>query len=366
MGDIGLEDSTWLTAARVAIIVVSGYLLYQLLYRLNDWATRRAINRAPEGNTERLENAGRLIKSLIKVLVFAVTVIAIILSFGVSPGDLLLGPWRGYIHALMLIVAAHFTIRFGTLIIDGVFDRAETDERVTDKARAKTGRGLLKSVLRYTVDIAAWILVLSNLGINTTGLLASVGVAGIAIGFGAQSLVRDVITGFFILFEDQFFVGDYIETAGVSGIVQEIGLRVTKIQDFGGQVHIIPNGQIDKVTNYSVGPMRVMFEIPIAYGEDVNKAIETIEKVCQEFAQGDERIVDEPKVLGVTGWSDSAYNITVWGRAQPMQQWAVGRDLRRAIKLALDEAGIKPPYPTRVWITGLEKPSSGGDASDRA
>src|SRR5690606_27057819 len=134
----------------------------------------------------------------------------------------------------------------GSLLIDEIFaraqTRAETDPRI-DAQRAVTLRGLLRIVLRYAVDTAAVLMVLSELGFNTNALMASVGVVSLAVGFGAQSLVRDVLAGFFILFEDQFQVGDHVELAGVEGFVQEIGFRVTKVRAWDGSLHIIPNGE---------------------------------------------------------------------------------------------------------------------------
>lgn len=347
---------------RVVLIVAAGYVIYRLIYAVAEAIVRRTLGRKSFVDQEHLAAADRLVKTFLQVVTVVGTVIVLARVLGVDVSAVLVGPWRGYIFAPLLAFAAHLVIRIGSLFIDQLFDRAEAEGRVANLGRAETMRGLLKSVLRYTVDIAAVLLVLSNLGVNTTGLLASVGIAGLAIGFGAQSLVRDVITGFFILFENQFFVGDYIQAAGVEGVVEEIGLRTTKIRDFGGQVHIVPNGQIDKVTNFSAGPMRVMFDVPIAYDEDVNAAIKVIEDACARFAAGDRRIVDPPVVLGVSAVSDSAVSITVWARTVPMEQWAVGRDLRRAIKVALDEAGIKPPYPRRVWIS--EQSGHGAGSQD--
>lgn len=358
--------AAWEKAVTIGLFIIAGYAIFSLCMYLV-----RAIIRRSQQNREALtwERATFLERTVRLIIAIAILITVIFLSaetLGWDLWTLLSGQWRGYLYAPILIILAHITIRLGTLLIDEFFERAESENRLSDPGRALTMKGLLKSVLRYTVDIAAWLLVLSNLGVNTTGLLASVGVAGLAIGFGAQSLVRDVITGFFILFEDQFKVGDYVEVAGISGIVEEMALRVTKIKSFSGELHIIPNGQIDKVTNYSVGPMRVMFEIPIAYNEDVRRAIQVIEDVCQKFAvEEQEVLVDPPVVLGVTGITDHTVTVSVWARTKPMQQWATERKLRMAIKNALDEVGILPPYPRQVWIPGSSQDGHQPDLAER-
>ncbi|HEX6988359.1 MAG TPA: mechanosensitive ion channel family protein, partial [Bacillota bacterium] len=168
-------------------------------------------------------------------------------------------------------------------------------------------------------------------------------------GFGAQSLVRDVLAGFFILFEDQFQVGDHVELAGVEGFVEEIGFRVTKVRAWDGSIHIIPNGEITRVRNAARAPMRIMFEVRIAYDEDTERALQVLQDACDKFS-GDPRVTSGPTVLGVSSLDESWLTVLIWGYARPGEQWAVGRELRLAVKKALDAAGIRVPYPRTVFM----------------
>lgn len=269
--------------------------------------------------------------------------------------------------ALAVLLAAHAAVRFGARAIDGLFDRAGRDERLLKAGKAVTLSGLLKSVLRYGVDIGAVLVGLSIFGVPPGALFAGVGIAGLAIGFGAQNLVRDVISGFFILFEDQFHVGEYVETDGVGGIVEEMGLRVTKIRDFGGQLHIIPNGRIERVTNYSRGPMRVLFTVGIAIEEDVERAMAVMQRACDQVAAEDRRIVEGPRVLGVSSVDGLSVEVMIWAKTEPMEQWDVERKLRLRIKQALEAEGIAIAYPRQVLVpTGPPQPGAGARQAAQA
>jgi small conductance mechanosensitive channel len=186
--------------------------------------------------------------------------------------------------------------------------------------------------------------------VDTTSILATAGIGGLAVGFGAQGLVKDVINGFFILFEDQYAVGDFVTIGDTTGTVEEIGLRITKIRSFKGDLTIIPNGQIQKVVNYTRGNMLAVVDVGIAYEMDIEKSIKVIEMVAREYAQENPDIVEEPQVLGVMDLGESQITIRVIARSLPMKQWAVERELRKRIKEAFDRNGIEIPYPRRVVI----------------
>lgn len=265
------------------------------------------------------------------------------------------------LHSALLALGGYIAIRFSFSLIDRIFSEREATTKLMDKGRAITLSGLLKSISRYTIDFIAVVAILDVFNFPVQQFIAGAGILGLAIGFGAQNLVRDFISGFFILFEDQYAVGDYIETAGVSGTVEEMGLRITKIRDFGGQVHTIPNGSIDKVTNMSRGDMRVLVEVGISYEDDINRATEVINQVCQDMIAEFPVITEGPKVLGVSDLADSSVNILVWAKTKPMEQWAIGRELRKRIKQAFDENDVEIPYPRRVQVpieaTKIEKAS---------
>ncbi len=176
------------------------------------------------------------------------------------------------IQLIAVWISFKLLFRFTNFLIDSIFKKQKTNSRYL-KQRNKTLKIVLKSGVRYTLYFLAVTMALEIMGIPTTSILAGAGVLGLAVGFGAQSLVTDVITGFFILFEKQFAVGDYIRTAGVEGIVDEIGLRVTKIKNFDGDLHIIPNGNIKQVTNLTANARRVLVDVPIDYDESITRLL---------------------------------------------------------------------------------------------
>lgn len=175
--------------------------------------------------------------------------------------------------------------------------------------------------------------------------LTFAGIGGVAVGFGAKDIIKDVINGFFILFEDQFGIGDYIDIEGMSGIVESVELRVTKIRGFNGDLHIIPNSLISKVTNHSRGSSRIMVEVDIAYEENIDNAIEVINKTCRKFKDENDYVVDGPRVLGVSALKDSSVTIKVIGKVKPLMQCDGEMKLRKEIKNSLDDAHIEIPYP---------------------
>lgn len=258
---------------------------------------------------------------------------------------------------LLILGGARLLVRLAEAFVERLF-RPERHVYL-DERRARTLATLITSIARYTIYFFAGVAVLQHLGFNTASLLTAAGIGGLAIGFGAQNLVRDVITGFFILFEDQYGVGDYISAGGVSGIVEEMGIRITKIRDFGGELHIVPNGQITQVTNHMGPSMRVMFDVEVAYDTDLDKAIKTLEELCAEYARGNDRLVEPPIVLGVQALAESGISLRIVARTKPMEQWGVERELKRLIKERFDAEGIEIPFPHRLLIAqgGPAEPS---------
>lgn len=265
-------------------------------------------------------------------------------------------PWTAYavgaLKILAVVVAGRLFITFGFRVVDRLAaQRGQHQAIFGPERRFQTIAGIAKSLIRYSVDFVAGVIVLNLLGIDTSSVLLGAGVAGLAVGFGAQSLVKDVISGFFILFEDQFSIGDYVKLGGVDGIVEEMGLRSTQIRAFGGELHTVPNGIIDLVTNYSRGAIRVLFEVEVAYEEDTQAAIVKTQEVLDQFAAGSQVVVEGPQVLGVSQLGSSGVSLMVWAKVKPMEQWAVERELKLRIKQAFDQAGIEIPYPRRVFIS---------------
>lgn len=249
------------------------------------------------------------------------------------------------ISVSVVLILMIITIHVGDKLIEkAVKKQIDTNFKFSiDSRKANTIGTLLKSILRYSVYFIGITTILSIIFGNISWAFASVG--GVAIGLGAQSFVKDVINGIFILFDNQYNVGDYVKIEGVGGIVESIGLRTTELRDFDGSLHIIPNGMIRIVTNDCKGSMRVQVIVGIAYEEDINKAIEIINGICNEYNMENKNITEPMKVWGVTELADSSVNITVWGKTKAMEQWEAEVELRKRIKIGLDKANIEIPYP---------------------
>jgi small conductance mechanosensitive channel len=253
--------------------------------------------------------------------------------------------WR----LLLLVVLAVVAVKVADLLVSRFF-RPRQGIRVwqLDEGRARTLASLLRSAVRYTVGIFAVMMALDMVGVDTRALLGGVAIAGLAIGFGAQNLVRDVISGFFIIYERQYDVGDYIRAAGVAGFVEEIGLRVTRLRDWSGEVHVVPNGKIDVTTNLSRAGSTALVEVSVAYETDVRRAISVMQEACDRAAREIPAILEGPQVLGVKDLGESGVNILIWAQTKPLEHWGVERELRLRIKEALDAAGVEIPYPRLV------------------
>lgn len=237
---------------------------------------------------------------------------------------------------------------------------AEQSERGRQRAQA------LGTVLRSLVSVIVWgvtaLIVLAEFGVNLGPLLAGAGIAGIALGFGAQTLVRDFLSGLFMLAEDQYGVGDVIDVGDASGVVEEIRLRTTRLRDLDGNVWFFPNGEIRRVANKSQLWSRAVLDIAVAYSADLDVATRAIKEaadsVWRESAPG-ATVLEEPTVLGVQDLGDSAVTIRLMLKVDPGEQWAVSRLVRRRVKDALDAAGVEIPFPQQVvWLRSA--PAEGG------
>lgn len=262
---------------------------------------------------------------------------------------------------LIAIVFIIFSIKLIMGLINRIIDRTLRDKKQTNyfvnNKRANTIGILLKKLVKYVLCFIGSLTILDMFGIRTTSILATAGVGGLAIGFGAQSLVRDVITGFFIILENQFSVGDYIQISTYEGVVEELGMRVTKLRDFSGELHIIPNGNIKIVTNKTRGAMRALVTMSISYEADVNKAIKVLEDVCKDIKNNYETIVEGPDVVGIVNLGDYNVDINIVAKTNPMDQWNMERIIRKKSKEALERADIEIPYPKNVILReNNEKP----------
>lgn len=219
------------------------------------------------------------------------------------------------------------------------------------KKRAQTLGNILRHVLLIVIFFIAILMILGELGIQLGPLLATAGIGALAIGFGAQGLVKDVISGFFIILENQYRIGDAIEVAGVSGLVESVSLRKTVLRDLEGRVHTVPNGEIKVVSNLSKEWSRAVVDIGISYRDDVDHIIDLLGQIGRELA-GEEpyqsAILESPQILGVERFGESQLVIRMIVKTMPLKQWEVGRELRRRIKNRFDEKGIQIPSSHRI------------------
>lgn len=224
--------------------------------------------------------------------------------------------------------------------------------------RATTLTNVLGDLLRVIILGIGITTILSQLGIDLGPLLVAAGIGGIAIGFGAQSLVKDVISGFFILLENQVRVGDVVALAGVSGVVEDVGLRTITLRDFSGNVQIVPNGTIATVTNMTMGYSRYVFDVGVSYREDVDEVIAVLKEVAHGLQSDPEfgkDILEPLEMLGVDRFADSAVVIKCRFKTKPIRQWVIGREMNRRIKKTFDERGIEIPFPHRTMYWGVPK-----------
>lgn len=251
----------------------------------------------------------------------------------------------------IIMVVTSIVIKLGKATIRNIFKvRAKSPIRVSER-RENTLLKLLENVLTYLIYFISLITILSTLSIDVKGLLAGAGIVGLAVGFGAQSLVRDIISGFFIIFEDQFSVGDYVAVGKFVGTVEEIGLRTTKIKSWTGEIHILPNGKITEVTNYSINNSISVVDINIPYEENIEKAEEIIEKLLEGLQDKYEEMVNKPELLGVQHLGTSDVQLRIIAETVPMMHWYIARAIRKEIKQAFDQHGIRAPFPKLVMYS---------------
>ncbi|MHB1061203.1 MAG: mechanosensitive ion channel family protein [Thiobacillus sp.] len=277
-----------------------------------------------------------------------------------------LGDWlwllESALHVVIILALTWLLLRLSRKGLARL--RTHMQQDLGDRERIKR-LDTLERVFRYVaaviITLVGGMLVLSAVGISIAPILATAGVLGIAIGFGAQSLVKDYFNGFFLLLENQVRQGDVVEVAGKGGLVEEMTLRYIRLRDYEGSVHYIPNGTIDSVTNRSRGFAFALLDIGVAYREDIDE----VYAVMREVAAGmrtdpelGEKIVEDLEIAGVDNWADSAVVIRCRFKVMPLEQWTVRRAFLYRLKKAFDAAGIEIPYPHLTLYAGQDKDGS--------
>ncbi|CAB4690106.1 MAG: mechanosensitive ion channel [Actinobacteria bacterium] len=217
--------------------------------------------------------------------------------------------------------------------------------------RAKTMGDLLKSVITGILVAIVGTMVLSELGVNIAPIIASAGIIGIALGFGAQSLVKDFLSGIFMIFEDQFGVGDVVDVGEASGTIEAVSLRVTRLRDINGTVWYVPNGEILRVGNMSQNWSRAVIDVNVGYGEDLVRVQRVLREVAHDLWEDDDFkdvIIEEPEITGVEMLAPDSVSLRVLIKTAPMEQWSVARQMRQRIKARFDHECIEIPFAQRV------------------
>jgi len=248
-----------------------------------------------------------------------------------------------------VFIAFFIVKKIGNKVIDRTFTKLQDKQNIT-LGRAHTLQRLMENILSYALIFMLVASIFGIFNIPVASLIAGAGIVGLAVGFGAQGLVSDVVTGFFLLLEKQIDVNDYVTIGAIDGVVEAVGLRTTQIRGFDGTLHYIPNRDITSVSNHSRGNMRALVDIGIAYGEDIDKAITVMQEVCDQVAAENPVIVEGPNVIGVQALGASDVVLRVIAKTENGEHWGVERQLRKAIKEAFDKNGIEIPFPHQVTI----------------
>ncbi len=257
---------------------------------------------------------------------------------------------------IFVIALAAFLVRkFSGIFVEKLIKKVIVSDHFLTKEAEKKREDTLIRIISGSVSVIilliAGLMVLQEFGIAIGPLLAAAGIAGLAFGFGGQYLIRDVISGLFIVLENQYRVGDVVCFDGTCGLVEDITLRMTTLRDLDGTVHHVPHGDVKKVSNLSKFYARVNLNIGISYNSDLEQVIGVVNRVGKELAedqQWKEFITKPPQFLRVDDFADSAIIIKILGETKPIKQWDVAGELRKRLKIAFDKEGIEIPFPQRV------------------
>jgi len=254
-----------------------------------------------------------------------------------------------------IIIASYLIRKFARIFVERIVRKIIVSDhfltKEAEKKREDTLIGIISGSISIVVLLMAALMILQELGIAIGPLLAAAGIAGLAFGFGGQYLIRDVISGLFIILENQYRVGDVVCFDGTCGLVEDISLRMTSLRDLDGTVHHVPHGEIKKVSNLSKHYARVNLNIGISYSSNLEHVISVVNEVGRELAEDaewKEHILKPPQFLRVDDFADSAIIIKILGETKPLKQWDVAGELRKRLKIAFDKEGIEIPFPQRV------------------
>ncbi|MDU4961287.1 MAG: mechanosensitive ion channel family protein [Sporomusaceae bacterium] len=259
-----------------------------------------------------------------------------------SPGYLMFIANKS-LRLCLIIIGSGLVRRFFHVVIDRIFlPKPGGRHLYLEERRARTLSSLLKSIVQYVIYFVTLVMLLQEFQIDTTSIIAGAGVIGLAIGFGAQTLVRDVITGFFIILEDQYSVGDYVASGDMAGTVEDVGFRITKLRGSNGVLHIIPNGSISKVTNYTRGHMQAIVNIPVAYNADMEQVRSLLNEACQSVKDLPQ-IIETPKLIGIVDFQPGELVMRIVVKTLPLEQGGVEAAVRQKVRELFAAAAVPLP-----------------------
>ncbi len=351
----------WFSHNSVWILMLSALALAVLVFSRPRLQTRMG-RYGPGSRANRLLHVVDAVIAVLDVVilvVIAAAAVAITLSREgpeaiVTPDSIRVWFMEHGLFVLLIVAIAYLVYRLLRSFLPNIVESSMSARGKGKKAREDLARrvqtlsGALTTVAAIVIVLTAAFMVLSEIGVDVTPLLATAGVAGIAIGLGAQSLIKDIATGLFIISEDQYNKGDVVKVAGITGLVEDITLKRTILRDLDGIVHSVPNGEITTASNYTKQYARLNLDVPVAYGEDLDHCIDVINRVGLEMSKDpawSPKMRSAPQSLGVNKFNDSGVDIKVLGDTKPMMQWEVSREFRLRIKKAFDQEGIEIPWP---------------------
>ena len=311
---------------------------------------------------------------VLRVTIFAVLTVALIppalelagapLKRGLRLGQVTEWAMTGGLRLLLILAIAFLLVRVIGLLV-GRFEHEVSQDaglEVLERAkRAKTLGGLVRNVLTTLVVIVAGLMTLREIGLDITPILTGAGILGLAIGFGAQTLVKDIISGFFMILENEVRVGDVVQIDAHGGMIESMNLRTIVLRDFEGTVHIIPNGSVNAVMNRTKDFSYYVIDMPMAYAADSDGVANLARRVGDDLRADPAFapfILEDLEIVGVDAFADSSVTMKLRIKTMPLKQWQVGRELRRRLKKAYDEHGFEFPFPTRTLNMPARTPES--------
>ena len=267
------------------------------------------------------------------------------------------------IKVLLIILGMYILIQVAKIIGKKIIHIAEDDDPTTENEKERTTKTLVQIfnfVIRIVIVAFGSISIVKEMGFDIAPILAGAGILGLAIGFGSQSLVKDIVSGFFLIMENQIRIGDVVKIAGVSGQVEKMTLRIVVLRDLEGIVHAIPNGEINTVSNMTYGWSRALIDVEVAYKEDIDKVMEILKSIGDRLYADEiynRSILENPVIMGVNSLGESGVSIRVLIKTIPQKQWEVQREFNRRVKNEFGRLGIEIPFPHQTVYLRQQAPS---------